>query len=247
MNTTPSRGAIKRIILEELYDDTDHIHNDQQSILDGSMAVDLDSWEIKYEEWLRTMEGGDAAHGISHFRRVVQNAKKLAGELDADMRVVVTAAWLHDCVNVPKDSPLRAQASRLSGKRAAEYLAAEGFDASLIPAVRHAIEAHSFSAKITPGTLEAQIVQDADRLDAIGAIGIARCLQTGSGMGRQLYDVDQPFPITRPAEDSVSTIDHFFTKLLTLGDTMQRRLVQRFQNLQSRKQSLRKRPQAEIM
>ncbi|MDZ7631629.1 MAG: hypothetical protein U5K74_09845 [Gemmatimonadaceae bacterium] len=72
-----------------------------------------------------------------------------------------------------------------------------------------------------PVTSEARVVQDADRLDALGAIGIARCLMLGGQLGRVLYDVDDPFAEHRAPDDRVSSIDHFYTKLLTLADTMQ--------------------------
>jgi uncharacterized protein len=92
-----------------------------------------------------------------------------------------------------------------------------------LPAIRHAIEAHSFSANIAPRTIEAMVVQDADRLDALGAVGIARCMMLSGAMGRRLYDPNQPFPIQRPIDDLSNSVDHFFTKLLRLAGTMQTR------------------------
>ena len=178
-------------------------------------------WESQFESWLRTKDGGDAAHGLDHVKRVVANAKRLANASDANLSVVVPAAWLHDCVSVAKDSDLRSQASSLAAKEAREFLARSDYPAQWLDAIEHAIEAHSFSAGIAPETKEAKIVQDADRLDALGAIGIARCLQTGTAMGSVLYDCDDPFADGRVADDKVSTIDHFYTKLLTLADTMQ--------------------------
>ena len=178
-------------------------------------------WEAKFERWLLQLdEGADAAHGLTHIKRVVQNAKVLAENSGADLAIVVPAAWLHDCVSVAKDSPLRSQASRLAAQKAGEFLTEIGYAKELIPAIQHAIEAHSFSAEITPTTLAAQIVQDADRLDSLGAIGVTRCIQTGVAMNRQLYNSAEPFPVNRTPDDNVSTIDHFYTKLLTLAGTM---------------------------
>ena len=181
----------------------------------------MKQWETKFEAWLHSINDGDAAHGLAHIRRVVANAKRLAAASEAELAVVIPAAWLHDCVNVPKDSPLRSQASRLAAERAAAYLVEVGYAEQWIEPIRHAIEAHSFSAEIPPQTLEAKIVQDADRLDALGAIGIARCIQTGVAMGQELYDSAEPFPTTRKPDDAVSTVDHFYTKLLKLAATMQ--------------------------
>ena len=178
-------------------------------------------WETIFREWLHSIGEVDAAHGVTHIERVVQNARGLAAQCGADLDVVLPAAWLHDCVSVAKDSPLRSQASRLAGERASVFLSEQGYDEGLIAPIRHAIEAHSFSAEISPTTLEAQVVQDADRLDSLGAIGVIRCIQTGTALNRTLYDSNEPFPVKRPADDNVSTIDHFYTKLLKLADTMQ--------------------------
>ena len=183
--------------------------------------LELSDWELQFEDWLETKDAGDAAHGLDHIKRVVANAKRLADASEAEPFVVVPAAWLHDCVSVAKDSELRSQASALAAKQAREFLEQSGYPDQWLDAIGHAIEAHSFSAGIHPETLEAQIVQDADRLDALGAIGIARCLQTGTAMGSILYYSDDPFADDRVADDKVSTIDHFYTKLLTLADTMQ--------------------------
>lgn len=181
---------------------------------------ELERWEARCAAFLREQAAGDAAHDFEHTRRVVRNARFLAGAEGADLAVVLPAAWLHDCVSMPKDSPRRAMASRLAAEAATCFLSHEGFPAALLPAVSHAIAAHSFTAGIAPETAEARVVQDADRLDAIGAVGIARCLMLGATMGRPLYDVDEPFPLQRPPDDAVSSVDHFFTKLLRLADSM---------------------------
>lgn len=163
----------------------------------------------------------DAAHDGAHLARVVASAERLAVEEGAALDVVMPAAWLHDCVHVPVTSPDRPRASMMAGDAAVDFLASIGYDAALLDAIHHAIAAHSFSAKIAPRSVEARVVQDADRLDALGAIGIARCLMLGGQMGRTLYDRDDPFAERRPPTDAVSSIDHFYTKLFTLADTMQ--------------------------
>jgi len=154
-------------------------------------------------------------------RRVVRNAEALAAAEGAQPGVVRPAAWLHDCVTVPKDSPLRAQASRLAAEQAVGWLRECGYPAEFLPEIAHAIEAHSFSAGIVPRTVEARVVQDADRLDALGAVGLARCLMLSGAMGRPLYAADDPFCEKRPPDDGVSAVDHFHTKLLRLESTMQ--------------------------
>lgn len=177
-------------------------------------------WAAQCEFWLRERATGDAAHDIEHTRRVVTNARALAAAEKADLAVVLPAAWLHDCVSVPKDSPQRPLASRLAADEAVRLLQGAGYPEALLPAVAHAVVAHSFTAGIAPESAEARVVQDADRLDALGAIGIARCLMLGATLGRPLYDPAEPFPIGRTANDAVASIDHFYTKLLRLAASM---------------------------
>jgi uncharacterized protein len=181
---------------------------------------ELERLEARCAAFLQEQATGDAAHDHEHTRRVVRTARALAAAEGADLAVVLPAAWLHDCVTVPKDSPRRSMASRLAAEAATCFLGHEGFPAALLPAVGHAIAAHSFTAGIAPETVEARVVQDADRLDAIGSVGIARCLMLGATMGRPLYDPAEPFPLQRSPDDAVSSVDHFFTKLLRLADTM---------------------------
>ena len=165
--------------------------------------------------------GGDAAHDLAHVQRVVGNARTLAATEGARLEIVLPAAWLHDCVTVPKDSPQRAAASRLAAAQAVKWLGEWGWAESLRPDIAHAIEAHSFTAGIPPKTIEAKVVQDADRLDALGAVGLARCLMLGGALGRPLYATDDPWCEQRAPDDRAACIDHFYTKLLKLEGTMQ--------------------------
>lgn len=182
----------------------------------------LSNWEAHFEQFVRLglAEGSDPAHDLAHIRRVVANAHRLAAAEGADLAVVLPAAWLHDCVVLPKDSERRAQASRLAAERAGTFLRQADYPAASIPAIEHAIAAHSFSAGIPPETLEAQVVQDADRLDALGAIGIARTLLLGGVMGKPLYNDNEPLPLTRAPDERANVIDHFYVKLLNLAGMM---------------------------
>lgn len=184
-------------------------------------TVVLGKWEVQFEQFLADQMATDIAHDSEHIRRVVANARRLALAEQANMLVVIPAAWLHDCVNVPKNSPERSQGSRLSAQRASEFLHDIGFDLAPIEQIAHAIEAHSFTAKIPPRTIEAAVVQDADRLDALGAIGVARCLMHGGATNRRLYHPADPFGEQREFDDQENTIDHFPLKLLRLSETMQ--------------------------
>lgn len=179
-------------------------------------------WDDVFCEFVRKeMQHADPGHDLAHVRRVV-NAAAIIGDAEgAAANVVLPAAWLHDCVVVPKDSPQRSQASRMAAERAAVFLNSIDYEQALEASIQHAIVAHSFSAKVPPESLEAKVVQDADRLEAIGALGLSRCLMTGGSMGTKLVDADEPFPFQRSADDAVSSVDHLFVKLLRLPRMMQ--------------------------
>ena len=104
---------------------------------------------------LESMES-DSSHDLAHIERVVKLAKWLAQKEQANEVIVVAAAWLHDLVNYPKDDPKREQASFDSATHAEGFLKSLGFDGSEISAIQHAIVTHSFSAQVTPRTLEAK-------------------------------------------------------------------------------------------
>ncbi len=162
----------------------------------------------------------DAAHDIEHIKRVVSTAKQLAESEKADLNIVVPAVWLHDIVAVAKDDPRRSIASQLAAQKAVELLMDLDYPQQYMEGIFHAIEAHSFSANITPLTLEAQVVQDADRLDALGAIGLARCFMVNGQMMRPLYHLSDPFCNDREPNDQQYCIDHFYVKLFKLPSTM---------------------------
>lgn len=177
-------------------------------------------WSERFRLFLKQQQGSDPAHDLAHIERVVRNARQLARAEGADWAVVMPAAWLHDCVFVPKDSPQRRQASRLSADRAVAFLQQEGYPLADWEGLHHAITAHSFSAKVETETLAAEVLQDADRIDALGAVGLSRCLMLGGYMGREFLSSNDPFCEEREPDDSRYTIDHFYSKLLTLETTM---------------------------
>jgi uncharacterized protein len=163
--------------------------------------------------------GTDGSHDLTHIRRVWRNAMAIAaGDPGVDTELLLAAVILHDCVAVEKDSPLRSQASRLSAERARELVSGLGWTGARVDGLAHAIATHSFSAGLTPQTLEARILQDADRLDAIGAIGIARCFYVGGRMGSGLYSPDDPAALARPLDDRRFALDHFKAKLFQVAE-----------------------------
>ncbi|AYF17229.1 TPA: HD domain-containing protein [Vibrio parahaemolyticus] len=180
----------------------------------------LSQLEPLFLEFMQQEMQVDAAHDIEHVKRVVKTAKQLCDEENADIAIVLPAAYLHDCFTYPKDHPNRKQSSAIAAKKAIAYLESIQYPQHYHDAIAHAIEAHSFSANIRPNTLEAQIVQDADRLDALGAIGVTRCIQVSTHFNAQLYNDNDMFAKERELNDKQFTVDHFQTKLFKIVDTM---------------------------
>ena len=163
----------------------------------------------------------DGAHDLAHLLRVWRNVARIAAIEGGETDILTAATILHDCVWVDKASALRPQASRLAAGRAGQVLADLGWADDRIGRVQHVIEAHSFSAGIAPLTIEAQILQDADRLDAIGLIGVARCFYIAGLRRGALYDPEDPAAKHRLLNDTAFALDHFQTKLLHLADGFQ--------------------------
>ena len=163
----------------------------------------------------------DPAHDLLHFKRVVKIAKSICQQEQAKAEIVIPAAWLHDFIIVPKNDPRRKIASQLSAEAAVQFLKELSYPEKYLEDIAHAIAAHSFSADIEPKTLEAKIVQDADRLDGLGAIGIARCFATAGLLKRPFYNEDDPFCEQRSADDQQFTVDHFYAKLFKTAQSLQ--------------------------
>ncbi len=184
--------------------------------------TDMTRWQELFAAKAKTLyPADDVSHDVLHIDRVVKTALQLAQAEGADIRVVMPAAYFHDFVNVPKDDPRRKMASRLSADAAVAYLREVGYPEEQLPAIHHAIAAHSFSANIAPETIEAKVVQDADRLDALGAFGIARCFSVSTLLKRPYYNGDDAWAEARPLDDGCFAVDHFPVKLFKIAGTMQ--------------------------
>lgn len=163
----------------------------------------------------------DGSHDVSHLHRVWSNVCAIRDTEGGDHQILLAATLLHDCVSVEKNSPFRSSASRLAAAKATELLAEMGWDEERTQAVAHAIESHSYSADITPTSLEARILQDADRLDALGMVGVARLFYVSGRMGSHLYDPADPQAKQRELDDKRFAVDHFTTKIFTLAQGFQ--------------------------
>jgi uncharacterized protein len=187
------------------------------------MAVDaFTPFQQLFQQLSRALDdSNDGSHDISHLNRVWRTARLIAAEEGGDLRLLAAAVILHDCVTVEKDSPLREQASLLSAEKAEQMLKELQWSSLEIEAVSDAIRTHSYSAGLIPRSLEGRILQDADRLDAIGAVGIARCFYTAGRMGSKLYDALDPQGKERDLDDRRYALDHFPMKLLRLATGFQ--------------------------
>ncbi len=174
----------------------------------------------KLIEVARKRSSDDAAHDFSHVQRVLQNARLILRETKADPDIVLAAVALHELFNYPKGHPESSKSGDVCAQMASEVLVTQGFPEDKLPLVLTCIRFHSFSRGIVPDFIEAKIVQDADRLDAIGAIGIARCFATTAQMGRPFYNLSDPFGTARTLNDKEYGLDHFYVKLLRLADGM---------------------------
>ena len=182
-----------------------------------------DDFEQNLEAVVSNYAGqSDGSHDMSHMRRVKQVALRIAqSEGAGDKVVLIAAAYLHDLVNLPKSNPNRSKASAMSAQAARPIMTELGMSPDAIANASHAIEAHSFSAGVPAETIEAKILQDADRLDALGAIGIARVFHISGTMKRPLFDGDDPFAQARKLDDRNFALDHFDVKLFKLPAMMQ--------------------------
>ena len=163
----------------------------------------------------------DPGHDLAHALRVARWTVVIGEPIGVDPREAVAAALLHDVVNVPKDSPDRHLASERSEAVARAELPAYGFDAEAVERIAAAVRDHSFSRGAVPETPLGRALQDADRLEALGALGLFRCISTGARMGARYFDDDDPFARSRALDDRAYSVDHFYVKLLGLPDTMQ--------------------------
>jgi uncharacterized protein len=161
----------------------------------------------------------DPGHDLSHFFRVALWTIRL-GEGEIDSRLAIASALLHDIINLPKNSPDRHRASELSADVAHQILPPLGFSPEQVTWVADAVRDHSYSRGKIPETLLGKALQDADRLEALGSLGIMRLLSTGARMGSDYFHADAPWGEGRELDDKRYSVDHFFVKLFKLPATM---------------------------
>lgn len=176
----------------------------------------------------RMLEGRDPAHDFHHIMRVYKNAKLIGRREGANMEVLLLAVLLHDIVVYSKGSAKSSRSSDDSADLAENILQSCGYSQYKINRISYCIRSHSYSKRLVPASLEGRILQDADRLDALGAIGIVRTFSVGGSEKRTFYKADDPFcRSSRELDDRQWTLDHFQTKLLKLKDLMHTRTAKK--------------------
>jgi len=162
----------------------------------------------------------EPAHDFDHIMRVYKNAQKICKKEKTHEKLVLCAVLLHDVISYPKTDKRSKLSSFKSSEASKQILKKYNFTEDEIQIISDAIQNHSFSQNKTPKTIEGKILQDADRLDAIGAIGIARVFAVAGSEKRPFYSIDDPFCKKRNPDDYKWALDHFFKKLMLLESLM---------------------------
>ena len=180
----------------------------------------MQSIEKLKEEVKKMVRKNDPAHDFEHIMRVYKNSQKIGRREGARMNLLLAAALLHDIISIPKSDRKSRNSSLKSAILAQKILKRYGYSQDEIGIISDAIRDHSFSRGKVPKTIEGKVLQDADRLDAIGAIGIARAFSVGGRSNRPFYSKLDPFCLKRRPDDQKWTLDHFYKKLLILEKMM---------------------------
>lgn len=157
----------------------------------------------KIREYVRATLDRPGSHGFDHIGRVTAMCERIGREEHADMRILIPAALLHDIAR-PLEKERGIPHEQEGARMAEEFLRSIGYDSDRIPAITHAIRAHRYRSTEKPASPEAQILSDADKLDAMGAVGIARTFMRAGEHNGSIHD----------------GIGHFRDKLLNLPDLM---------------------------
>ncbi len=197
------------------------------STLAAPPGVDPALFAVLEREARAKLEGREPAHDMFHVLRVHENAVRIARDEGADEAVSATAALLHELFTLPKSHPESHRAGDVCAEHARALLARERAPEELTRRVTEAIRDHAFSKGAAPPSREAAVLQDADRLDALGAIGLARMWATCADMKRPFYAPEDPFCETRAPDDKAWGLDHVYKKLLVVPERLHTQAARR--------------------
>lgn len=173
----------------------------------------------------KTLKGAEGGHDWFHTQRVFLNAKLIAKGESVDDFIIALGSLLHDIA----DAKFYDGDETIGPKKATEFLLSQNVDSSTIEHIIKIIENISFKNSLSADSIkftskELEVIQDADRLDAIGAIGIARCFNYGGFKNREIYNPDIRANLNLSKAEyknsNSPTINHFYEKLLLLKDKM---------------------------
>jgi len=178
--------------------------------------------EIKYiKNYVKKLYlKNDPSHDFEHIMRVYKNAEKICKTESVNKKLVLISVLLHDIVKKSQSRKSSKSSADLSAEKSLEILKKLNMSKLEINIITEAIRNHSFTKKKISKTIEGKILQDADRLDAIGAVGIARAFCVSGVKNRPFYNPNNPFAKKRTLNDKKWTLDHFFKKLLLLENQM---------------------------
>lgn len=180
----------------------------------------MNRFEKLFQDIQQQIDNSDPSHDFLHVTRVLNTCLKIAENEKADLEILKPAALLHDIVNVPKNHPDRAKASEMAAEKAADLLKAYDYTEAEIQKIASVVLEHSFSRGLKPTSIESAILQDSDKLDGLGAIGVMRNMSVGTKMGAAFFHKEDPFGEKRELNDKIYSIDHFKVKLFKLEGLM---------------------------
>jgi uncharacterized protein len=162
----------------------------------------------------------NAGHDINHSLRVMDLCIHISSIEGGDSEILEAAALLHDIGRPAQLKDPAVDHATLSAQLAPDILSGAGFPSQKVPAVVYAIKHHRYSFGLTPETLEARILQDADRLDISGAVGAAMTFAYSGAMNRKLYHSSDPMAKHRQLDGDEYALDHILSKLMHLPGSM---------------------------
>lgn len=176
----------------------------------------------------KNLANDDPSHDINHVLRVLKLSEQIGKKEGADMEIVIPMALFHDLVTYPKDDELNKNATEESAIKAEQILSnLNWYPKEKIDDVTKGIKVISFSKGITAKTLESKTVQDADMLEATGAISIMRTFASSGKMNRLFYNPNDPFAQNRELNDLKYSVDLFYTRLLKVEEKINTRTAEK--------------------